>query len=77
MLRGRYRARAESGERHPGHLDDVLAAEFDPEERRRRHASLEIGGRVVRVNTTDFGTIDYVGVLKSIQAGWRDHDGHL
>jgi len=68
VLRQRYQARAESGRRHPGHVDHVLAAEFNFDDLRLKHAALDIGGRVVRVDTTDFGAIDYAELLQSIRA---------
>ncbi len=67
-LRQRYRARAESGQRHPGHVDHVLAAEFDFDELRRKHAALDIGGRVMWVDTTEFDAVDYAGLLQSIRS---------
>jgi len=66
-LRGRYRARAASSERHPGHVDGVLANEFDFDDLCRKHAALDIGGRVVRVDTSDFDASDHAGVLNGIR----------
>jgi len=64
----RFRARAASGDRHPGHRDEAV---FD---RLRSHLAqgqspvLDIGGAIVEVDTTDFSQVDYQGVLNQGKA---------
>ncbi len=65
-LAGRYRGRAESGERHPGHVDHMLFKELDVKALQSKHGALEIGGQVVRVDTTDPKAIDYKGLFRAI-----------
>ena len=65
VLADRIRRRAETGERHPGHLDAVR--EFDAEMLRDQCEPLAIGGRVIEVDTTDFEAVDYEGVLAEIR----------
>jgi predicted kinase len=58
VLLDRYRARAASGERHPGHCDDVLVEELAPQLLRGRLEPLAIDGPIVEVDTTDFAAVD-------------------
>src|SRR5690348_7348723 len=56
----RYQQRFESGERHPGHIDQVhlpamrAALLTQPELQ-----PLAIGGHIIELDTTDFAAIDY------------------
>ena len=67
VLFERFRWRSLSGERHPGHLDEILyaelAARYDPHEYR----SLDIGGTVASVDTTDFACLDYAPLVAQIR----------
>ncbi|MEZ4658553.1 MAG: hypothetical protein R2911_13360 [Caldilineaceae bacterium] len=67
VLYARYCARVESGERHPGHVDDSLNREhymstFDP----HRFAPMHIGGDVIKLDTTNFASVDLDALLKAI-----------
>ncbi len=66
ILAQRYKARAGSAERHAGHVDQVLAGEFDADALLSKHGVLEIGGRVLRVDTSDFAAIDYPGLFQAV-----------
>jgi predicted kinase len=68
ILAERYAHRAESSERHPGHVDHVLVNELDPVALQRRHSALDIGGTLVEVNTTDFDAIDYSAISQAIRS---------
>ena len=67
VLFERFRQRYLSGERHPGHLDQLLytelAARYDP----HQYGSLDIGGTVVSVDTTDFTRLDYASLVAQIR----------
>ncbi len=67
VLLRRHRERAASGERHPGHgddLDDALRAVF----RRGRLDPLDLPGTTIEVDTTDFVALDYNFLLTSLRA---------
>jgi len=66
-LARRYRRRAETGERHPGHLDRMLSDRFDAKAVERAFQPLDIGGHVITVDTTEFTEEDYRGLLQSIE----------
>jgi len=64
----RYQRRAETGERHPGHLDHILSDAFDFEQLELTFQQpLDIGGRVLSVDSTDFKEDDYQKLLHSIE----------
>jgi len=68
LLFERFKARAESGERHPGHGDDVvikglwdhLTSEYSP--------FLDIGGSVIEIDTTDFEEVDYQEIFDKVRS---------
>jgi catechol 2,3-dioxygenase-like lactoylglutathione lyase family enzyme/predicted kinase len=63
----RYRERAHSPERHPGHgeeIDDELREQLE----RGRLDPLPIGGEIIEVDTTDPEVIDYEGLLRRLRA---------
>jgi len=64
VLFERFKRRAESGARHPGHNDHLNYAEFREMLLRGRSQPLNIGGRLVEIDTTDF--IDYAAVFAEI-----------
>lgn len=70
VLFERFRRRSLSGERHPGHLDQILyaelAARYDPHEYR----PLDIGGTIIMVDTTDFARLDYGALVARIGAAF-------
>jgi predicted kinase len=72
VLGQRYQRRATSGERHPGHVDQVLVEELDPVAIQRRHSALEIGGRVLPVDTTDFKVLDYGSLVQAVALAASD-----
>jgi predicted kinase len=75
ILFQRFKARAESGERHPGHVDYLNYAEFQSTLTRPRHYTLEIGGSTVEVDTTDFQQIDYERLIHTVQLSLTRLDG--
>jgi hypothetical protein len=62
VLRQRYRQRAASGERHPGHVDHVCYEELHDVLGMGRCDPLDISGPLLEVDTTDFAAVDYSGV---------------
>jgi hypothetical protein len=69
----RFKQRAESGERHPGHVDRLNYDEFEAALRQDDWDALEIDGRVVTVDTTDFEAVDWGQVINDIKGA---HNGH-
>ena len=63
----RFRARSDSNDRHPGHVDAFNYAEMEPQLLKGRLAPLPLPGLLVEVDTTDFDMVDYVAVLQALQ----------
>ncbi|HSH77997.1 MAG TPA: AAA family ATPase [Herpetosiphonaceae bacterium] len=68
VLFERYRHRSVSGERHPGHLDQLLYRELVERYAEEHYGPLTIGGAVARVDTTDWTCVDYQALLSEIRA---------
>ena len=66
VLLERFKQRTESGERHPGHVDHLNYDEFEAALRQGDWDALDIDGRVVTVDTTDFEAVDYVQLINGI-----------
>jgi predicted kinase len=67
-LMERFRRRAESGERHPGHLDQVTIHEMEGVLAEGRCEALDIGGTVVDLDTTDFASVDFEGLREAVRS---------
>jgi hypothetical protein len=67
ILFQRFKARGESGEHHPGHVDHLNYAEFQATLILNRHYALEIGGSVIEVDTTDFQQIEYDRLITTVR----------
>ena len=68
VLFERFKARTASGERHPGHVDHLNLDEFRAMLLTGDHESLDIGGQVYRLDTTDFKSIDYKKLYRMIRS---------
>ncbi|HZD56258.1 MAG TPA: AAA family ATPase [Anaerolineales bacterium] len=62
----RFKRRADKGERHPGHVDQVTITELSEILRKGEQLSLGMGVGVFTIDTTDFGTIDYTSLYSNI-----------
>lgn len=73
VLAERFRRRALSGKRHPGHQDHRLAFGQEPPEPGLdasipgRIPPMEIGGHVIELDTTDLDQVDYVGLRDRVK----------
>jgi predicted kinase len=67
VLWERWRARTESGARHPGHVERENVEEFRPSVLRGRVDPLDIDGELIEVETTDFAQIDYAALVARIR----------
>jgi predicted kinase len=65
-LLARYQARARNRERHPGHLDDLLAEELAPQLLTGRLAPLALEGPLIEVDTTDLDSVNDAHVAARI-----------
>jgi predicted kinase len=72
VLFERFKRRAEGDERHPGHCDHLNYAEFQETLLEGRLESLDIGGRLIEIDTTDFNTIDYAAVYAEISQAFQE-----
>jgi predicted kinase len=72
ILFERFKRRAEGCERHPGHCDHLNYAEFRETLLQGRLESLDIGGRLIEIDTTDFSTIDYAAVYAEINQAFQE-----
>ncbi|MGI5841082.1 MAG: AAA family ATPase [Patescibacteria group bacterium] len=62
----RFKKRAESGERHPGHVDHLCYEEQEKRLLVGKAQSLRVG-RVIELNTSDWEKVDYKGVLRKVR----------
>jgi len=62
----RFKKRAESGERHPGHVDHLNYDEFKKSLLKGEYKPLDIGGEMIEVDTTDFDKVDYKSIFEKI-----------
>lgn len=64
----RFRARADSGGRHPGHGDQDVLEELHANLEDNFSQILEIGGSVIKIDTTDFTKVNYQDILKQVRS---------
>ncbi len=70
VLLERFRRRWLSGERHPGHVDDMMYPEF-VRNGMGNYEALPLDGPVVTLDTTDLAAVDYAPVVAAINAALR------
>ncbi|PKL37025.1 hypothetical protein CVV38_04020 [Candidatus Peregrinibacteria bacterium HGW-Peregrinibacteria-1] len=68
ILFERFKKRSESDERHPGHVDDQNYDEFKNVLSKGKLPALDIEGKVLDIDTTDFEGIDYTLILSVIKS---------
>ena len=66
VLYARFKQRADSGERHPGHCDHATFEELRPQLLLGRMEPLDIGGVPIEIDTTDFGALDLDATLDRV-----------
>lgn len=64
----RFKARAESGKRHPGHVEIPNMDEFETFLLQGKFEAMEIGGTVIEVDMSDFEKVDYEKIMSTIQS---------
>ena len=69
VLVSRLKRRYRSGERHPGHAESAeLYADLDADLARGTFGPLDVGDALIRVDTTDFESVDYEAVLTAVES---------
>lgn len=66
VILSRFKARVETGDRHPGHVDQFNASALLSNIERGIYR-IDIGGYVFEVDTTDLAAIDYQGLCDTIR----------
>jgi predicted kinase len=68
VLLERFIRRSESGERHPGHGDQLNYAEAEATFRQVNRPPFDLGGCYFRVDTNDFSKVDPLALANAIRA---------
>ena len=63
----RFKQRAESGERHPGHVDHLIYEEMELNLKQGGYEILDICDRTFKLDTTHFEHINYEAIFKMLQ----------
>ncbi|HJT55501.1 MAG TPA: ATP-binding protein [Ktedonobacteraceae bacterium] len=71
VLFSRFKDRAATSERHPGHVESVNLEEFKQGLLRGRDEVMDIGGTIFEIDTTDFERVDYEGLVEGIRRGMK------
>ncbi len=71
VIVARYRERADTNERHPGHLGAAVLPELRAGLREAAWGPLRLAVPCVTVNTTDFATLDYAALCTEIRRSLR------
>jgi len=66
VLLERFRSRAATNERHPGHVEQANLAEFEPVLLRGRLDPLPLDGPVIEVDTTNFARVDVEAITREV-----------
>ena len=63
----RFKHRAESGERHPGHKDHVNYEEMEYNFKKGGYEILDICDRTLKIDTANFNRIDYTTICRAVR----------
>ncbi len=66
VLLDRFGSRAGSDERHPGHGDGAIVEELRLRLEDGTYDPMDLEGKLITIDTTDFAKVDYRGVLNSV-----------
>ena len=66
ILVQRFRTRWESGKRHRGHVDEQIAPEEFTNILKHYQAPLDIGGKVIKIDTTNFEQVNYIELFREL-----------
>jgi predicted kinase len=68
ILLDRFTKRANSDERHPGHVDSTSSDEWRPMLLQGKIEALNIGGEIFDIDTSDFNKVDYGKLFSAIKS---------
>jgi predicted kinase len=68
VLFERFKSRAQSTERHPGHVEMQNLDEFRAALAGVQCEAIPLDGKLITLDTTDFGLVDYAGVVEEIRS---------
>lgn len=68
VLVERFKLRAHTQARHPGHVDQLSTDAEIAAVCQREYAPLDLGGKILEIDTTDLEHVDYTNVFSVIQA---------
>ncbi len=74
ILSERFKKRSESGKRHPGHVDHLNYEEFRNVLFKGEYEILDIGGKICKVDTTNFDKINYKKLFDKIRLAIKKRD---
>jgi predicted kinase len=66
ILIQRFVERVNSSERHPGHIDQVMADDIRSSLLNNEYRPLDVGGQLVEIDTTDLTCLDYSQVTTAL-----------
>jgi predicted kinase len=67
ILYERFKQRAESGERHPGHVDMQSLEEYRETLQRNMPLQMDIGGHLLQIDTTDLVAFRYDVIFEQVK----------
>lgn len=67
----RFKKRVGTGKRHPGHRDELVCEEIKEDLLKGDYKPLQIGGKVIKINTTSFKSVKINEIAKEIYANHR------
>ena len=67
IIYNRFKERAESGNRHPGHADSSNLDEWKPILTTGKCLPLDVAGKIIELDTTDFSLVKTDDLLKSFK----------
>lgn len=66
ILYNRFKKRVESGNRHPGHRDELVCEEIKEDLLKSDYKPLQIGGKIIKADTTSFSSVGVDNLIKEI-----------
>ena len=66
ILIRRFVERGDSVERHPGHIDQTMAADIRASLLKNEYRPLEVGGQILEIDTTELTCLDYTPVTATL-----------
>ncbi len=72
-LFNRFRERAKTGNRHPGHGDDDVLDELRTYLAKEQSLVMDIGGSIIEIDTTDFSKVNYQAILNEVKSAMQKY----